>query len=277
MVMVSRFLVIESVWGYRSPASHRHPGRKILPGREEVEILTSGFGDFEVEGRPQRLGAGSMLWYYPGERIHVTTPEVAPYGCVVFELRQHNQSRQQTNHGPPRLTTWEDPTEARRFAEAALGRFHPRMEGLALFSEYHIARMRWESAEFQRRRAMGAEALSPALDAALAYIEQHLHEPITIPAIAAAAGVGSAHLFSLFRKRFQESPMRRVIRLRMQRARDLLTTTALSIKEVGGAVGFENNVHFGRTFKALTGQTPAGYRRTFGRPTVPNKICPNAS
>jgi len=259
-MQMQRQVRIHRLWRYRSPASHIHPGRRIESGHEEIEILTAGRGDFQVNGQPHSCGPGAMLWFYEGEPIHVTTPEEDPYECVVFDLVIRDRGAERM----PRLTHWADPAEARRFVTEAFARFHPEMPDLALFTEYHDARMRWEAMESERRRSSSGEIASPALAKAEAWIEAHFHEALNVETIAQAAGIGSAHLYDLFRRRYNESPMKRVIRLRVQRARDLLTTTALSVKEVGYASGFQDGVHFGRTFKTQTGYTPGGYRRIYG-------------
>jgi len=260
IVMMQRQVRIHRLWGYRSPAGLIHPGRRIEAGHEEIEILTAGRGDFLVDGKPRICGPGAMLWFYEGEPIHVTSPREEPYECVVFDLITEASGGARV----PRLTHWADPTEARRFVSEALARFHPEMPDLALFTEYHDARMRWEAAESERRRLASGEIASPALAKAEAWIEGHFHEALNVETIAREAGIGTAHLYELFRRRYNESPMKRVIRLRVQRARDLLTTTGLSVKEVGYASGFQDSVHFGRTFKTQTGYAPGVYRRIFG-------------
>ncbi len=49
--------------------------------------------------------------------------------------------------------------------------------------------------------------------------------------------------------------------LRVQKARELLSATELSIEAVSDAVGIENPTSFSRIFRRFTGQSPRGYRQ----------------
>lgn len=254
--------LLDKVYRYRSPAGMRHPGRRIARGREEVEVITSGRGRFHLRsGEVREVGAGGMLWYFSGEPIEVTADRRDPYECVVFSFRVSTGRQRRVR----RLSFWSEPAEAQRFVRNALERFHPGMPGLAVFSRYCDARMRWELFESERRGELPERSGQDALEGALRWIDAHFREPIEVGAIASAAGVSEPQLYRLIRSRFGESPMRRVIRLRIQQARDLLTSTDLAIKAVGYESGFPDHVHFGRTFREQTGYTPGEYRKLFGR------------
>jgi AraC-like DNA-binding protein len=49
--------------------------------------------------------------------------------------------------------------------------------------------------------------------------------------------------------------------LRMQRARQLLQETSLPLYEVSNRVGYESEMAFAKTFKRITGTTPARFRK----------------
>lgn len=70
--------------------------------------------------------------------------------------------------------------------------------------------------------------------------------------------------YSSFRKTFKEytgfSPARFINEVRMSKAKELLTNTTLSIKEVAYHVGYNNHDYFFTAFRHMTGQTPAEYR-----------------
>lgn len=70
--------------------------------------------------------------------------------------------------------------------------------------------------------------------------------------------------YSSFRKTFKEytgfSPARYINDVRMSKAKELLTNTSLSIKEIAYNVGYNNHDYFFTAFRNLTGLTPAKYR-----------------
>ena len=70
--------------------------------------------------------------------------------------------------------------------------------------------------------------------------------------------------YSSFRKTFKEytgfSPARFINEVRMSKAKEMLTNTSMSIKEVAYHVGYNNHDYFFTAFRHMTGQTPAEYR-----------------
>ena len=92
-------------------------------------------------------------------------------------------------------------------------------------------------------------------------IRESLEAPVTIQQIAEEEGVS----YSTFRKFFKEftglSPALYQQDLRLQRAKELLATTDLSIKEIAYRLCFDTPDYFSQKFKAKTGMTPREYRQ----------------
>jgi AraC family transcriptional regulator len=53
-----------------------------------------------------------------------------------------------------------------------------------------------------------------------------------------------------------------VLRMRIERAKGLLTGSDLTVGEVSGAVGFADQSHFSNIFRKLTAMTPRGFRNS---------------
>ncbi len=70
-------------------------------------------------------------------------------------------------------------------------------------------------------------------------------------------------LCHLFKSDIGMPPMRYLRVLRMERAKDLLESSFLSVKEIGFRVGLTDESHFVRDFKATYGLSPACYRTQF--------------
>ncbi len=257
-------MILENVYRYRSPPAYVHPGRTIRPGCEEVEIITGGSGAFEVDGTPREVHAGGMLWFRGGESIHVTAPAEEPYDCVVLSFSLEEEESIEVA-APRRLSWCETPEAARRFGAEVMNLYSPRMAHLALFSCYVYSRAKWVTVQ-STRQAGRTDRKSDPLDTAAAFISEHFQEPLAIEAIAAEAGISKPHLFELFRHRFGESPMQRIIRLRLEHARHLVVNTHLAVKEIAFRSGFRNIVHFGRTFRRHVGASPTQLRKANGGP-----------
>ena len=71
----------------------------------------------------------------------------------------------------------------------------------------------------------------------------------------------------IFRTETGSSPAHYLKTLRIEKARVLLESTLLSIKEIMIAVGLSDLSHFVREFKSNFGMTPSQYRRAHANPT----------
>jgi len=105
-----------------------------------------------------------------------------------------------------------------------------------------------------------------ALQKALHFIEANIEKNISVSDIAEAVSATTPirTLQRRFRKAFGVSMIDALLRARVNRAKELLSTSALSIKEIAYVTGFPNPSHFGATFRKLEGITPGQFRkRTF--------------
>ena len=103
-------------------------------------------------------------------------------------------------------------------------------------------------------------------------IDRAYGEPLDVPALARAAFVSEAHFIRSFAAAFGETPHRYLQRRRVERAKELLRATDDSVTEISLSVGFRSLGTFSRTFRALAGDSPSGYRaawRERGAPAVP--------
>ena len=95
-------------------------------------------------------------------------------------------------------------------------------------------------------------------------IRERLESRITIQEIADQLGMG----YSNFRKLFKEftgiSPALYQQELRLQRARELLSSTPISIKEIAYRLNFDSPDYFSSKFKAKVGCKPSEYREKMG-------------
>jgi len=96
---------------------------------------------------------------------------------------------------------------------------------------------------------------------AIAFLESNLHRKITSSELARAANLSSSHLSRIFKSHTGLSPGEYLRRLRMEKARYLLATSLLSVKEIMGAAGYNSKSHFVRHFKRSFRTTPSEYRR----------------
>lgn len=91
-------------------------------------------------------------------------------------------------------------------------------------------------------------------------IRESLEADLTIQQIAAEMGVSYSNFRKLFKEYTGISPSLYQQDLRLQRAKELLTTTDLSIKQIAYQLRFDSPDYFSSKFKAKTGMKPSAFR-----------------
>ena len=129
----------------------------------------------------------------------------------------------------------------------------------------------WKSVEllYLLCNPKGQEDVAPALEHETArrlaeirrYMEEHLDEPLTIPALSRRACLSATTFKESFR-RLYGLPVHAWLRpQRMERAAELLRSSSLSVLGVAQSVGFSSASQFTAAFRRQYGVTPAQYRK----------------
>ena len=96
-------------------------------------------------------------------------------------------------------------------------------------------------------------------------IRESLEADLTIQQIAAEMGVSYSNFRKLFKEYTGISPSLYQQDLRLQRAKELLTTTDLSIKQIAYQLRFDSPDYFSSKFKTKTGMKPSDFRPTIDK------------
>lgn len=91
-------------------------------------------------------------------------------------------------------------------------------------------------------------------------VEPELGRKWNLRELAEIAHVSEEHLRRLCRDRYGRSPMQHLTFLRIQRAKQLLSTTDEKIETIARLVGYENPYNFGTLFKKWVGWSPSKFR-----------------
>lgn len=86
------------------------------------------------------------------------------------------------------------------------------------------------------------------------------HEEWPVGRLAKVSGVSEAHFARQFKQAFGVPPHRYLITRRIERAMSLLRETDLPITEIAFSTGWGSLGTFGRTFRDITGESPAAIR-----------------
>ena len=108
---------------------------------------------------------------------------------------------------------------------------------------------------------------SSSLDAqkiadAVSYLHSHyLDQDFRIETLSGLSRMSTRYFEKLFYQRFGMSPKEYVIGLKIERAKELLLSEKILIKDIACQLGYNDIYHFGKLFKQKTGYTPSTYRK----------------
>ena len=96
----------------------------------------------------------------------------------------------------------------------------------------------------------------PKLSSVIQMMESNIEEPISPSILAKDVGMSTRQLERLFRRYLNRSPKRYYMELRLQKARNLLMQTDMSVINVALACGFASPSHFSKCYRAHYDTTP---------------------
>ncbi|GHF69685.1 AraC family transcriptional regulator [Amycolatopsis bartoniae] len=238
-----------------------------LPGVPDLHLVLHLAGDVVMRtrsgGRPVRRVPGTLELMVPGQesvRDYRATPGMR---TVQVHIPSATVARAAARLGGPA------PDFARLSAAVAQG--DPVVEHLvrALPSAAGADDVYAESAaEFltthlltlgRHERLPGPE--SAAVRAGIAVMRERLGEPLTLADIAAEVHLSVYHFVRVFRGATGETPHRYLTRLRIERARELLTGTDLTIGQIARRCGFVSPGALSTAFLGQVGVRPSVYRK----------------
>jgi AraC family transcriptional regulator len=104
------------------------------------------------------------------------------------------------------------------------------------------------------------------------FVYAKMEDELRLSELAQSVGLSTAHFSEMFRKSTGETPHRFVLRLRVERAKEMLRSAESRVLDVAIACGFKTQQHFARVFRQLCGASPTEYRRNF-----PGRVASRAS
>lgn len=106
----------------------------------------------------------------------------------------------------------------------------------------------------------GKQAGSFLVKQAVAYMEQHYAQKLTLQEVADECYVSQWHLSKLINRHTEKNFYDLLNSIRIEKAKELLADPRLKIGEIAELVGYSDNGHFARTFKKLEGVSANEYR-----------------
>jgi len=230
-------------------------------------ILDTGAGGAEWMYRHKSylVETGALMLMEPGE-LHVTTKVLFPASFRVLFMTPSlvERAAKELGMGPStphlRVAQLYHPMLFRTFARlhACLERESTTLERQSRLVA--CLRLLFEQCAETAPTPSPLRHDRPAVQRARAYIRDYCADNITLDDLAAVAGLSQFHLARAFAAKFGLPPHAYQIRVRIERARELLAA-GMPPADVAAEMGFSDQSHLTRHFKRILGVTPGQYIR----------------
>lgn len=106
------------------------------------------------------------------------------------------------------------------------------------------------------------------IDAVIAYLNTNYQRRLSSSIVEKELSYNFDYLNQLFRRHLNISIFRMLENIRIEAAKKILQTQAISVKQVAERIGYADETYFSKVFKAHTGTTPAKYRKLVAQAAV---------
>lgn len=110
-------------------------------------------------------------------------------------------------------------------------------------------------------RSIGGKQMDYRIEIVLRLIGRDIRTAPGPRQIAGEIGLSISHFYDLFKKETGTVPATYIRKLRYEKARELLTNSSFSVKEISDFVGIHDFSHFVRNFQKIYGMSPRSFRR----------------
>ncbi len=97
----------------------------------------------------------------------------------------------------------------------------------------------------------------------ISYMKKNLSKQVTLQELADNMHFHAAYYGRIFKQYFGMSPMKYMNNLRIEKAKQLLLTTDLTLEKVCEQIGMNNTFYFSSQFKKATGMSPTAFRKNY--------------
>ncbi|MCM3785624.1 AraC family transcriptional regulator [Neobacillus mesonae] len=251
--------------------SQTKPGHALGPKIYDYYLLhyiESGKGTFRTENRTYHLSDGDIFLIHPSELVSYVSDDEEPWRYRWMAFTGEEADKQVFEAGF-RLDRPVLPTNRESKLSALLSTmqsaFFEKKESAHLTS---IGCLYLIFAEAKERLVMESSVtltdsqVGRTVKQMIQYMSTQYAHPISIEQMCASLGYNRAYLSRIFKKEIGISPVTYLLKLRIDKSRQLLRERPeLSIEQVSASVGLPDALYFSRQFKRFYKHSPSAYRK----------------
>jgi len=232
-----------------------------------IEFVAIGRGRLLLAGREYELTSGALFTYGPGIKHEIINDKYEPmtkyfvdfYGKPAVELLESS------GLAPGTLVLTTLPNELASIFDFMINEGHKNTpysaDITAKFLEIILHKVKETAITY-------GMAVYPGFSTYLKcrhIIELNWHKITSLEQAAKLCHINPSYLCRLFHKFDTQTPYDMIIKIRMNRAAEMLLEPGALVKEVADKLGYADQFHFSRVFKKVFGISPSEYARRYYR------------
>ncbi|WP_342423791.1 AraC family transcriptional regulator [Paenibacillus sp. FSL E2-0178] len=238
-----------------------------------LHYIESGSGVFRTEQRKYELGTGDCFLIHPAQLVSYISDQQQPwrYRWAAFTGTEAEQLALQAGFSPekPVLTSAEGSVIPGALA-GMMSAFYAGKESAHLTSLGYLYLIVGEASGLliSSLRSPGAESqVKRTVKQMINYMTSQYAHPVSIEQMCGSLGYNRAYLSRIFKQETGLSPVTYLLKLRIEKSRQLLRERPeLSVEQVAASVGLTDALYFSRQFKRFCAQSPSTYRQATANP-----------
>ncbi len=220
------------------------------------DLVTHGEGIVSFDGQTERVRAGQVVGSERGSDLSLTAApgQMLHKRFVVFDGALARQNAEFLGLFPNRILSPFHVERAVTIMRSLYKQLQRKEEGFINQTASLLFEMMLILADSSE------PVLPKALNTAVSFIDENLDRPVDLDGIALHAQLSKRTCNRLFRKHFNQSPMKYYETKRLHRAQTLLSHTAAPIHQIASEMGYPNAHYFSTQFRKAFALTPREYR-----------------
>lgn len=227
-----------------------------------LSYLIYGKSVIIVDGESFKVSSGDVI-FIPPQKLHASFEDIE----TDFELVEAKFSTQ--DHLAEKLTLefpfvvhihntaiFEPSLE--RFIEAYL--IHGGKDWLTRIRLTEVLMLLAEEQSPHMFQSSAIDDMRLRIKQSVTYMSLHYYEPLTIDMLAELVNLSPSYFAGGFRKIMEVSPIEFLLRIRIQRVKELLLNSSRSISQIASECGFSSPKYLARIFMQREGMSPSSFR-----------------
>lgn len=244
----------------------KHLNAEVLAVTHVLMFHLEGKASYHINGKEYICAPGDVVWFMPGDEYHGECLE-APYRyiAVLFTLYEPFDKLGMEEAWSP-VFHLRDTETINRLFHKIYNQFNEKKFCYLLEMKsalLNIFNLLFQSIENKVYHQNTPDFIKPAME----LIQNHyLKRNIEVSELAKACGLSTKQFSRTFTKLYHTTPKKFIIQMKVDYAKTLLESSALSVSEITEKTAFSDIFYFSKTFKKMVGITPSEYRNSLNHP-----------